>query len=161
MEIETKQQVGYSYSAGPAPPSYPASYSSQLALVPVGPPSSTVAFAAAPLPSVATVDPLPTPSDTSNSASPCESGEELEKAPHGNDPACHNIFRPVDFDRYSSTHESSAGECLGYYPLTPTDSEGDGSPAHTGGITAQLVDKELWESFREIGNEMIVTKPGR
>ena len=32
-------------------------------------------------------------------------------------------------------------------------------PAH--GITVNLLDKELWQTFNSIGNEMIVTKPGR
>ena len=33
------------------------------------------------------------------------------------------------------------------------------SGAH--GITVNLLDKELWQTFNSIGNEMIVTKPGR
>ena len=37
-------------------------------------------------------------------------------------------------------------------PASPT-------PAH--GITVNLLDKELWQTFKSVGNEMIVTKPGR
>ena len=32
-------------------------------------------------------------------------------------------------------------------------------PAH--GITVNLLDRELWKTFMSVGNEMIVTKPGR
>ena len=34
-------------------------------------------------------------------------------------------------------------------------------PIYTGDITVHLQNKSLWKSFRKIGNEMIVTKPGR
>ncbi len=157
MELE---QPIVGHVAGPAPPpSYPASYALPLA----GPPSSSpTVFDGASAPNASSIDQLPTPSDSSNSASPAESGDEAEQQqPRAKEPACSAIFRPVDFDGYGSTSENPSNGCFSYFPLTPTDSEGDSSPAHTGGITARLVDKELWESFREIGNEMIVTKPGR
>ncbi len=35
------------------------------------------------------------------------------------------------------------------------------SPQHSSEVVVSLMDKELWKSFHEIGNEMIVTKPGR
>ena len=35
------------------------------------------------------------------------------------------------------------------------------SPHESHGITINLLDKELWQLFKSIGNEMIVTKPGR
>ena len=35
------------------------------------------------------------------------------------------------------------------------------SPHESHGITVTLLDKELWQLFKSIGNEMIVTKPGR
>ena len=34
-------------------------------------------------------------------------------------------------------------------------------PSTAHGITINLLDKELWQVFKSIGNEMIVTKPGR
>lgn len=35
------------------------------------------------------------------------------------------------------------------------------SPSSSHGITVNLLDKALWQMFNSIGNEMIVTKPGR
>ena len=35
------------------------------------------------------------------------------------------------------------------------------SPAPVHAITINLLDKELWQTFKSMGNEMIVTKPGR
>ena len=59
-------------------------------------------------------------------------------------------FRPVNFEN------PNGANC---FPPTPPDSElGDGD---TGGITVLLAEKALWESFLRVGNEMIVTKPGR
>jgi hypothetical protein len=40
-------------------------------------------------------------------------------------------------------------------PLAPA------SPVPAHGITVNLLDKNLWEMFNSLGNEMIVTKPGR
>lgn len=37
----------------------------------------------------------------------------------------------------------------------------DGEPLHSSGILVNLQNKSLWKSFNKIGNEMIVTKPGR
>lgn len=48
--------------------------------------------------------------------------------------------------------EESCNGTSGTAPASPI-------PAH--GITVNLLDKELWQMFNSIGNEMIVTKPGR
>lgn len=34
-------------------------------------------------------------------------------------------------------------------------------PLHHNGITVNLLDREMWKMFKSVGNEMIVTKPGR
>ena len=34
-------------------------------------------------------------------------------------------------------------------------------PSHREGVTINLLDRELWKMFKSVGNEMIVTKPGR
>ena len=34
-------------------------------------------------------------------------------------------------------------------------------PSHHDGITVNLLDREMWKMFKSVGNEMIVTKPGR
>lgn len=75
------------------------------------------------------------------------------------------FFRPVDFENPSGAIQGAAiqgGTIQGAancFPLSPPDSElGDGD---TGGITVLLAEKVLWESFIRVGNEMIVTKPGR
>lgn len=152
MEPEQTPQV-YAYAAPPS--SFPVSYAFQPQFG-FRPPTTSLPLGATPAP-----DNLPTPSDSSSSVSASESGDEAERRPKDTEYRG-VIFRPVDFDRYTSEADSSGTGPYGYCPPTPTDSERDGnSPPHTGGITARLVDKELWESFREIGNEMIVTKPGR
>lgn len=51
---------------------------------------------------------------------------------------------------YNSEHED-----------TPEQSEAAPAQASDRKITATLLDEELWKSFNKIGNEMIVTKPGR
>ena len=153
MDSKQGRPVGYSYPAPPfflnsQPLNYPVPHS-----IPINAPLTYVTES---MPSVTAMDNLPTPSDSSNStSSPSGSGDEQTQF--------RNIFRPVDFERYSADAMPQLTPGSTYYPLTPTSSEGsgDGSPVHTGGITAQLVDKELWESFGEVGNEMIVTKPGR
>ena len=75
------------------------------------------------------------------------------------------FFRPVDFENPSGAIQGGAiqgGAIQGganCFPLSPPDSElGDGD---TGGITVLLAEKGLWENFIRVGNEMIVTKPGR
>ena len=75
------------------------------------------------------------------------------------------LFRPLDFDNCKST--------TAYYSPTPSDSdnssvenEATSSPCIESSISktaisVSLVQEEMWEAFRAIGNEMIVTKPGR
>ena len=47
-------------------------------------------------------------------------------------------------------------------PATDDNSPSDAvSPPPSHGITVNLLDKELWKMFMSVGNEMIVTKPGR
>ena len=87
---------------------------------------------------------LTMPSDSANDSRK-QGGQPLPSLPT-------EFFRPVDFENPSGTN------C---FPPTPPDSEfGDGSDG-TGGIAVLLAEKALWESFRRVGNEMIVTKPGR
>lgn len=90
----------------------------------------------------------PTPTGSSSS----DSEEESQPLP-APAPASH-LFRPVDFDSVSK-----------YYPPTPTNSDGGStegdSPSHAGRVSVSLAERELWEAFNRVGNEMIVTKPGR
>lgn len=73
----------------------------------------------------------PTPSDSSSGSS-----EDDQPLPSPS----RSLFRPVDFDNPS----------------------GDQAPCEsTGGITVILTERKLWEKFLAVGNEMIVTKPGR
>ena len=58
-----------------------------------------------------------------------------------------------------------------WLPPTPVDSDNSPSPPDESnkrkcvplrdGIVASLMDSDLWNSFSRVGNEMIVTKPGR
>jgi len=95
------------------------------------------------------------PSTPSNS--PNDSGSEGQPLPSPSTA----FFRPVDFDNPRGTAGSDSSIS---YPPTPTDSEEDGSESAgspTGGISVMLEDEELWKAFSAVGNEMIVTKPGR
>lgn len=67
-------------------------------------------------------------------------------------PAARESTEPEEeiFDGRNGTRSSSS-------PRTPASA----SPSPTHGITVNLLDKELWQTFKSVGNEMIVTKPGR
>ena len=59
--------------------------------------------------------------------------------------------RPPD-SAYNSEHEHS--------PEQPEESP-DSPSKEESSIKVKLIEEELWKSFHKIGNEMIVTKPGR
>lgn len=80
----------------------------------------------------------PTPSDSSTS-----SNEDNQPLPSPS----RALFRPVDFENPSG---DQAANC---FPSASCES--------TGGITVILTEQKLWEKFLAVGNEMIVTKPGR
>lgn len=85
-------------------------------------------------------------------------------------PTSTHIFRPIDFEStpksdttennsengsehaidsaYSSDNPQSLTSLTGTNPITKR-------------ISASLQNKALWKAFKKIGNEMIVTKPGR
>lgn len=77
----------------------------------------------------------------------------------------HQIFRPIDFENAESEETSESGS------NTPTDSAyssdnhqsaiSQSSALPFRRITASLQNKALWKTFKRMGNEMIVTKPGR
>ncbi len=89
-----------------------------------------------------------------------------------------NLFRPVDFDA-PAVSARLVGHRARRMPVTPTGSncseedswsqEASGTQAVMGkdstynkeGITIGLQEADLWHSFASVGNEMIVTKPGR
>lgn len=81
----------------------------------------------------------PTPSDSSTTTS----NEDDQPLPSPS----RALFRPVDFDNPSG---DQAANC---FPSASCES--------TGGITVILTEQKLWEKFLAVGNEMIVTKPGR
>ena len=94
------------------------------------------------------------PSTPSNSPNDSHHGNEDQPLP----PPSTAFFRPVDFENPRGAEHTIN------YPPTPTDSEGDGSESAsspTGGISVILEEEELWKTFSAVGNEMIVTKPGR
>lgn len=69
--------------------------------------------------------------------------------------------------QYSSSGETSSDSSpaadsayCSEYESTPAEQENPPSQLSKK-ITAILLDEELWQSFNRIGNEMIVTKPGR
>lgn len=101
-----------------------------------------------------------------------------------------NFFRPIKFESTPTTPESNGYEENGStggsestidsaYGSEATqaragnqNSEGQAAqggeaseeavePPYSGSIVVNLQNKNLWKSFRKIGNEMIVTKPGR
>ena len=80
----------------------------------------------------------PSPSESSSSRSPAENSTSKDA-----------IFLSSNFERLNKdgvhgSHHTSGASSI---------------PAH--GITVNLLDKELWKMFNSIGNELIVTKPGR
>ena len=102
-----------------------------------------------------------TPSDSGEEESP-RTSPNFQQQPHP------HVFRPVDFEscavprRQLSTStrtSSSSSDSESLQPpkqLPPPPSSQDIS-----GVTVSLLDEELWDSFDSVGNEMIVTKPGR
>lgn len=80
-----------------------------------------------------------------------------------------HFFRPIKFESTPATPESNGSVDSAYgsatteeaveQPGEPTDPAEP--PVEPGTIVAILQSKSLWKSFRKIGNEMIVTKPGR
>ena len=92
--------------------------------------------------------------------------DEDERLSTGSSNSSHehpHLFRPVDFDNCASSP---------YYPPTPSDSESGAESGATvspdaqssvsrTSISVSLVEEEMWEAFGVVGNEMIVTKPGR
>lgn len=97
-----------------------------------------------------------------------------------------HLFRPIKFESTPATPESNGSEggsettidsAYGSETVQATagrsnHGEGEGVegtssteeanlPHFSGTITAALLDEDLWKSFNRIGNEMIVTKPGR
>lgn len=91
---------------------------------------------------VATHPVPPTPSDSAESSDRDSPNED--RVPRGLLPCKTRV--PEESCNGASRVRSSPPA-----PATP--------PAH--GITVNLLDKELWQTFNSIGNEMIVTKPGR
>lgn len=116
----------------------------------------------------------PTPSGSSSN--PSDSGEENPAAE--NQDAQQNLFRPIDFEHCNSEKGSDPpplSHTSAYLPPTPSSFDspqypnGDGSSGSADssrsssaqGVTVSVLDKDLWDSFNSVGNEMIVTKPGR
>ena len=163
--------VGYGESAG-----YPLPYSTSSSTTP---PTN---YVSRPLPSVTSI---PTPSPT---ASPESSQDDGSRSPPAKRtppplPELPHLFRPINFETSATDAESRK------LPPTPdsdihsdtasdatiksaTSSRGPQSflvsiPRLTSskrtkdGLTLSLLDSELWKSFHSVGNEMIVTKPGR
>ncbi len=80
------------------------------------------------------------------------------------------FFRPIRF--YNSTEELSEEEedmdtavsgsgAGGGEPEDATSSSAQLDPISGGGVEVKLHNRSLWKAFMDIGNEMIVTKPGR
>lgn len=57
--------------------------------------------------------------------------------------------KPTEDSAYNSEHEHSPEQPVGEQAVAPIS------------ISAKLAQEQLWKSFNKIGNEMIVTKPGR
>ncbi len=85
------------------------------------------------------------------------------------------IFRPIDFEGIAVTSDTNGTSESGsesafdsayssdntqILPTAGSTSNGDINPLSRK-ITATLQNSNLWRSFKKIGNEMIVTKPGR
>ena len=123
----------------------PVDFAAQALLVSRATPSIGVAHEAKALP--------PTPPDSTKSSSrPSESptnedGKNLEPS--------HNLPASV-----GPANEQESNSCaIGNVPAPPNDA----GAAESHGITLDLLEREqtLWRMFMELGNEMIVTRPGR
>ncbi len=130
------------------------------------------------------------PSSSQHSAMPMRSREDNGNEPPrkrmastgaGYGPPPHSLlFRPVDFDAPAINARLVGGHSARRMPVTPTGSSncseednwsheasgthavmGKDSTYSRGGITIGLQEADLWHSFASVGNEMIVTKPGR
>lgn len=80
------------------------------------------------------------------------------------------IFRPIKFESTPATPEGNESESGSSDSALDSAYCSDsaqpfrnaaGAQPFCKKITASLQNKSLWKSFRRIGNEMIVTKPGR
>ena len=112
----------------------------------------------------------------SGSSSPSDHSDE-DCGSLGDNPAVQRtLFRPIDFDNCDtggSSGPSPLPPASAYFPPTPSSSSsqnseaderscsGRSSSSSAHGVTASVLDKEMWDSFNSVGNEMIVTKPGR
>lgn len=119
-------------------------------------------------------DTQPHPSKTSSQASKTSTKQEPAAAA-----AITPLFRPINFESSSPTPEgfecSGSKSTLGNGSESGSDCAQDSAyssdntvPAKNNDgqlpckkITATLQNKSLWKDFKRIGNEMIVTKPGR
>ena len=131
----------------------------------------------------------PSPSGSCSSRSPNNNFERLKDGVHGShhtSAVAVHAMPPTPSDSVASSDRDSPSEdhtpgvllvriprkayvtvpaepeetCNGT-SATSSSSPAAASPASTHGITINLLDKELWQMFNSIGNEMIVTKPGR
>ena len=80
------------------------------------------------------------------------------------------IFRPINFDKAEEDHTPESGsDCAIDSAYSSDNIQSSASSSSTvicsnplnRKITATLQNKSLWKTFKKIGNEMIVTKPGR
>ncbi len=73
------------------------------------------------------------------------------------------LFRPVEY--YSGDDSSEEGELdvalLGSGGSEDSAYSSQSDPAEMSGVEVKLHKRTLWRAFMDIGNEMIVTKPGR
>lgn len=154
------------------------------------PPSSTTMpptnYFSRPLPSVTSI-PTPSPSaspEESDEDAPLSPPAKKTPPPL---PELPILFRPIQFDDGaqrsasprelpptpdSDTHSEAASEGTSSISSAASATSGPQSflvsiPRLTsskltkGDLTLSLLDSELWKSFHSVGNEMIVTKPGR
>jgi len=76
------------------------------------------------------------------------------------------LFRPIEFESQTGCSEGSesGGSDSAYgseQPTTPLDLYQVRPVPYYRKVTASVQNKQLWKLFTRIGNEMIVTKPGR
>ena len=105
--------------------------------------------------------------------------EPLEGA---EEPESSRFFRPIRFYNSNSTEEElseeeeemdaavsgsgaggePAGELAGESEdAASSSSSSQSDPISVGGVEVKLHNRSLWQAFMDLGNEMIVTKPGR
>lgn len=86
---------------------------------------------------------------TPNNSAASYSGDTSaqEKTSSNVQPTATTASKEVQDSAYNSEHEHSPEQAEGAVALPS--------------ITAKLAQEQLWKSFCEVGNEMIVTKPGR